>query len=208
MSGRVLLGLDSCGAETTLALGAIDGDAVRIVRESRLAARTAGSLLTGALEALLAGTPPSELRALVVVRGPGSFTGIRVGLGAAKGLAEAAAIPVIALSRLAVLAQTAAADYGALYAARGHVYLREVATGAEQLLPAGEASGLLAGRTTIACEERALALLPFAVLVPAPTAADALRLAPARVLAGDWEDTGALDGLYLWRAEQMLRAAP
>ncbi len=208
MSGRFLLGIDCCGAETTLALGVLDGGALTSVRTSELAARTAGSLLTGALETLLAGRPPSELRAIVVVCGPGSFTGIRVGLSAAKGLAEAAGVPVVALSRLEVLSRTGDSDYAALYAARGHIYLRETVTGTEQLLPADEAASQTAGRSVAACEQRTLALLPFAQRISEPNATDALRLALPRVLAEDWEDTAALDGLYLWRAEQMLRALP
>jgi tRNA threonylcarbamoyladenosine biosynthesis protein TsaB len=45
-----------------------------------------------------------ELAAVVVVHGPGSFTGVRVGLSAAKGLSEAGGVPLVAVSRLALLA--------------------------------------------------------------------------------------------------------
>lgn len=45
-----------------------------------------------------------ELDLLAVVHGPGSFTGLRVGLATAKGLATAAGIPVVGLSTLEVLA--------------------------------------------------------------------------------------------------------
>jgi len=45
-----------------------------------------------------------ELDLLAVVHGPGSFTGLRVGLATAKGLATAVGIPVVGLSTLEALA--------------------------------------------------------------------------------------------------------
>lgn len=49
----------------------------------------------------------AELDAFAVISGPGSFTGLRVGLSAVKALAEVTSKPIIALSRLAVLASAA-----------------------------------------------------------------------------------------------------
>ncbi len=74
---------------------------------------------------------------LVSFTGPGSFTGIRAGLAAAKGLCEAAGLPLAAVSRLEVLANTAelADGYAALEAGRAEVYVREVSTGREWLCP-------------------------------------------------------------------------
>lgn len=46
----------------------------------------------------------SELRALIVARGPGSFTGLRVGLSAAKGFCQSLEIPLIGVSSLEALA--------------------------------------------------------------------------------------------------------
>ena len=45
-----------------------------------------------------------QLDAIAVVKGPGSFTGLRIGIAATQGLAFAHQIPVIALSSLAVVA--------------------------------------------------------------------------------------------------------
>lgn len=50
------------------------------------------------------GVKPSEMDALAVTTGPGSFTGIRIGLSAVKGMALAAGINVIPVSSLKALA--------------------------------------------------------------------------------------------------------
>lgn len=55
----------------------------------------------------------SDIDALVVGRGPGAFTGIRIGIGVAQGLALAADKPIIPVSTLAALAQQAYQQYAA-----------------------------------------------------------------------------------------------
>jgi tRNA threonylcarbamoyladenosine biosynthesis protein TsaB len=50
----------------------------------------------------------ADLDAFAVVSGPGSFTGLRVGLSAVKAMAEVTGKPILTLSRLAILASMAA----------------------------------------------------------------------------------------------------
>ena len=50
------------------------------------------------------GLSPQELDGVIVALGPGSFTGIRIGLSVAKGLSESLAIPIVGVPTLAAMA--------------------------------------------------------------------------------------------------------
>lgn len=77
------------------------------------------------------GTTLSELDALAFGRGPGSFTGVRIGIGIAQGLALGAELPMIGVSTLATMAQGAWRKTGAtrvlaaIDARMGEVYWAE-----------------------------------------------------------------------------------
>lgn len=54
-----------------------------------------------------AGVKLEDLKAVAVSKGPGSYTGLRIGVSAAKGLCYALSIPLIVIETLAVLAEPA-----------------------------------------------------------------------------------------------------
>jgi len=70
------------------------------------------------MEELLAEVPlkTSDLDAVAVGKGPGSYTGLRIGVSAAKGLCYALNIPLIAVSTLLILAKKTAVQEGVIVA--------------------------------------------------------------------------------------------
>jgi tRNA threonylcarbamoyladenosine biosynthesis protein TsaB len=215
-----MLAIDTCGPSGSVALGHVAGDAVEILGQIELEGRSYSATLVAAVGKLLAGSGVElrDLAAIVAVNGPGSFTGVRVGLSAVKGLAEAPRIPVVAVSRLAVMAAKTGLGSAALDAHRHEVFLRlgrpnQKVT--EVLAGAAELAGIdCLGVRVAVCDDAAAALLasawPDAELVRTqpPTAADALELCAPRVVAGEFTDLALLDGHYLRRSDAEIFGEP
>ena len=117
ISGPVLA-LDTTGTLGSVALGFADpagtvtGDVVETFEPSNLHSR---SLLPAIRRVMAqAGLETSDLALLVATRGPGSFTGLRIGLATAQGFALAAGIRAAGVSSLdaAALADAAASGSG------------------------------------------------------------------------------------------------
>jgi tRNA threonylcarbamoyladenosine biosynthesis protein TsaB len=116
MRPSVVLAFDTATPSATVALvraGELLGD-----RRSR-----ASSVLADA-DALLheAGLTASDLEALAVGTGPGSFTGLRIGLATALGLALAQDVPVAGVSTLDALAAAAPGSLPIIDARRGEIF--------------------------------------------------------------------------------------
>ena len=100
-----LLGLDT--ATSTAGIALVDGE--RVLGETRHDASGRGADLLVKIDELFraAGVAPTALDAVAIGAGPGSFTGLRIGMATAKGIAFAANRPLWAVSSLAALAHDA-----------------------------------------------------------------------------------------------------
>jgi tRNA threonylcarbamoyladenosine biosynthesis protein TsaB len=104
------------------------------------------------------GRSPAQLDGIVCGIGPGSFAGLRIGLGVVKGLALARDLPVAGVSSLAMLAQRAMRLRGARQVASAiDARMREVYFGAYRAGADGQAEPLLADRVCAAADVPQLA---------------------------------------------------
>jgi tRNA threonylcarbamoyladenosine biosynthesis protein TsaB len=211
-----ILAFDTCGEVGSVALLDLKNGATTVtcVAQTELGGRAASAELMPAIDAMLrqASLDLRALRTLLVVNGPGSFTGIRVGLSTVKGLAHAAGTPIVAISRLAVLATLAErqGDFLALLdAGRNEFYARRAER--ERLASFEEiAAAVGTGLPCVIAEpkvaERLAAWTPMQV-GPLDACA-AARAALERLRSGDSDDLAALDANYLRRSDAELFARP
>jgi tRNA threonylcarbamoyladenosine biosynthesis protein TsaB len=206
-----VLGLDT--ATLTAGIAVIEDD--RVLAEARHDTSNRKPDLLVAIDEVCrrAGVAPTALDAVAIGAGPGSFTGLRIGMATAKGIAFAAHRPLWAVSSLAALAHDAVTELGTrqqsahvegviaavLDARRGEVYAgcfrHGVRLGDERVLAPGELAAWvhsLAGALPVSFAGDALAAHP-GVLAPladawlpvsTPSGAAVAQLA----LAGDRSD--------------------
>jgi tRNA threonylcarbamoyl adenosine modification protein YeaZ len=102
----LILALDTGSPLVSVALGR----AGEVLAERSVAQERSSSTLLDLVSAVLGevGARPADLGGVVALRGPGSFTGLRIGLSTALGLHQALGIPATALPTLQALAAYAA----------------------------------------------------------------------------------------------------
>ena len=130
-----VLALDTCLSACSAAVWE-DGRALAAVSEamSRGHQERLAGLIAEAMES--AGTSFSALDRIGVTVGPGSFTGLRVGLAFAKGLALALDAPCIGVGTLEALAEAGAGlSVACIDARRGQVYLQAFVDGRAVMAP-------------------------------------------------------------------------
>ena len=167
------------------------------------------------------GARVGEVDCFAAASGPGSFTGVRVGLACVKGLAEATGRRAAAISNLQALSYFGTADLRAvvLDARRGEIYGAVYDRAARLAAPEAVApiERWLAGLPDAELELISPDFAPFeAVLTasrfagarrttaPREIAAAIGRLALARLEAGEAQDPAALDANYVRRSDAEL----
>jgi tRNA threonylcarbamoyladenosine biosynthesis protein TsaB len=144
-----------------------------------------------------------DLDAVGVVNGPGSFTGVRVGLAATKGLCEGSSVRMIAVSRLRVLAETVGltTDLLALDAGCDEFYLCESANGGmrEWLGTIDEVKAAAQGRRVIVTEEKTMERLSELMPIFHSLQVEDALTAVLRMLRSGVSDMILADANYLRR---------
>jgi tRNA threonylcarbamoyladenosine biosynthesis protein TsaB len=134
----IVLVVDSSGKNGSVALVRAGSSrrAVEVIEEVPLAGGTFSAQLVPQIAGLLSkhGLNKSEIDAFIAISGPGSFTGLRVGLAAIKALAETLRKPIVPVSLLEVIALAggrAGKVLAVLDAGRGEVYAGKYEIGNE-----------------------------------------------------------------------------
>ncbi len=195
----IVLGLDTCLNACSVAV--LDGERV-LAHASETMARGHQERLAPMAQAVMAAAhlPFDSLQRVGATVGPGSFTGLRVGVAFAKGLASALSIPAVGVGALEALADEADGLVAAVIdARRDQVYLQVFEAGVPLMAPDVLPIGTAAARLLELAMGRDLTLVGSG----APLLADA---APAaRILIPDGCDARAVARLAAARAAAPIR---
>ncbi len=213
-----VLAIDTSSSKIDLALK-FGSD--RTVKLNEQVGTSHGQMLMRKIQDLLnsAGAKPDQLDGLVVCTGPGSFTGLRIALAAAKGMGEALSIPLAGVSLFEVAAVKLRAvtrevcivvPFKKDECFVGMFKSGKVEVGKIESVAVSRLEGFIAGRkvTTIGMDLPDEAGPYSNGSVPRRIeydAADLLEIGLARLEAGNPDDTGSLEPLYVQKSTAEIR---
>jgi len=227
----LLLSIDTSGKQGSIALARAgersgDGYDVELIETGPLSGGAFSAELVPRIAALLSsrGFTKNDIGAFAVASGPGSFTGLRIGLAAVKALAEVLGKPIAAVPLLEVCAFTSGVEgkiMAALDAGRSEVYVGDyeipVAPGRnprERVLTRSEFLVQAKGWTVVTpdsvlADAACAAGLSVSTMAPISAAAVA-RLGWRRIHSGETVTPEQLEANYIRRtgAEMLERIGP
>jgi tRNA threonylcarbamoyladenosine biosynthesis protein TsaB len=216
----LILAIETSGQSGGITLAEANAGSFHVVETAAIAGGTFSAQLIPTLAALLKkhGYGVKDLDGFAAASGPGSFTGLRVGLSAIKGLAETLHKPIATVSVLEALASLADREgkiAAAMDAGRKEVFLGvyeksagELSRQREELLTQQDFLATLATErpAVIITSDAALAELASAsysavVVVTSPGSELSARIGARKLLAGETVSVEALDANYLRRSD-------
>ena len=198
-------------------------DKVELIDEVPLAGGTFSAQLVPQIAGLLEKHKLRKIQidAFIVISGPGSFTGLRVGLAAIKALAEILNKPIVPVSLLAVISLAAGSQgkvLAVLDAGRGEVFAGEYEVGnqsaellREQVLPKTELLSFLRQGFVLATPDAALASTleenGLSLIMTQRGSTEAIaRLGWQKLHAGNTVRTEQLEANYVRRSDSEIFA--
>lgn len=223
----LLIAIDTSGRNGSVALCRGDENSFTTLQVMPVEGGTYSARLMPVIAELLANQQLSkeQIDLLVIVSGPGSFTGLRVGLATVKGLCDVLQKPLVAVSMLEAVAVVRGARDGkvavALDAGRGEVYVGEFEVASARASVIREYISKLGAFAVEAASSELRLLSPDARIVEAliasgvaaqhvePIHAEEIgRLGLAKFLAGEVADVATLDANYIRRSDAELFSTP
>lgn len=217
----LLLAVDTSGKQGSIALAQCGpGDACAVIEVAPLSGGTFSAELVPQIASLLDkhGLSKADIGAFAVVSGPGSFTGLRIGLAVIKALAEVLAKPIAAVSLLDALATAGhlrGKALAALDGGRNEVFLGEYEVGEtgtrliRERLFSRETWLESTGDAVIVTSDSGLAEVArgkelHVVEVERPRSDAIARIGWRKILSGETVSSEALEANYIGRSEAEL----
>ena len=205
----LMLAVDTSGRQGGITLARGDNHNFEVIESASIEGGTFSAELIPQISDLLRrhNLTAQDLQGVVAVTGPGSFTGLRVGLTAVKGLSEVLQIPIAAVTALELLlaAVNESAAMAAIDAGRNEVYVawQKAGEGQEGLLPfAGAVESARSQSLRVVTSDANLAArFANSELVNFCSSEIAAQIGLKKLLSGETTDVLALDANYIRKSE-------
>ena len=216
----LLLAADTSGKHGSIAVAQCGPDVgCSVIEVVSLDGGTFSAQLVPQIAALLAkhGLGKLDIGAFAVVSGPGSFTGLRIGLAAVKALAEVLSKPIAAVSLLEAIAVAGGqrgkvmavldAGRGDVYAGDYHVEGSEAQVEHERLLTRSELMQAAVGSVVVTADRSLARAARDAALqvkeIELPRSDAIASLGWQKILAGKTISPAELDANYIRRSSEL-----